>query len=48
MEGGATGMKQKLQYTLRINIAALECSFSEKMRDATLNVNNVKTKKSTC
>ena len=46
MEGGVCGRKQKLQYTLRINIAALECSFSEKMRDITLNVNNIKTKKS--
>ena len=46
MEGGACGRKQKLQYTLCINIAALECSFSEKMRDTTLNVNNIKTKKS--
>ena len=31
---------------LRINIAALECSFSEKMRGTTLNVNNIKTKQS--
>ena len=32
---GRVAGNKKLQYTLRINIAAVECSFSEKMRGTT-------------